>query len=205
MRSGEPGSHQLLASDLGVESGQLRHRQLVRQIRRRRNGHGALRRWCRVDGCGGGHSSRRIDLDDGYDTVWDSRNLGYNGPKFSWLPMPDQYTLKQLNTIEYKKPGRGPLMIELPLVSSHTRWAPIPTYLPDWSQVGDGSIYAPMVADGKKPKALWAEPRKVRAEYGKSIVYTLTSLIDWMKLYGDGTLVMVFLGDHQPNADRGRR
>ncbi|MET0417601.1 MAG: sulfatase-like hydrolase/transferase [Actinoplanes sp.] len=135
----------------------------------------------------------------GYDTVWDSRNLGYNGPKFSWSPMPDQYTLKQLNTIEYKKPGRGPLMIELPLVSSHTPWAPIPDYLPDWNQVGDGSVYAPMVADGKKPKALWAEPRKVRAEYGKSLVYTLTTLIDWMKLYGDDNLVMVFLGDHQPS------
>jgi hypothetical protein len=135
----------------------------------------------------------------GYDTVWDSRNLGYNGPKFSWSPMPDQYTLKQLNTIEYKKPGRGPLMVELPLVSSHTPWAPIPEYLPDWNQVGDGSVYTPMVAAGTKPKALWAEPRKVRAEYGKSIVYTLTTLIDWIKLYGDDNLVMVFLGDHQPS------
>jgi hypothetical protein len=135
----------------------------------------------------------------GYDTVWDSRNLGYNGPKFSWSPMPDQFTLKQVNTLEYKKPGRGPLMVELPLVSSHTPWAPIPEYLPDWNQVGDGSVYAPMVANGTKPQALWAEPRKVRAEYGKSIVYTLTTLIEWIKLYGDENLVMVFLGDHQPS------
>ncbi|MBM2616586.1 sulfatase-like hydrolase/transferase [Actinoplanes sp. LDG1-06] len=135
----------------------------------------------------------------GYDTVWDSRNLGYQGPKFSWSPMPDQYTLKQLNTIEYKKPGRGPLMIEMPLVSSHTPWAPIPDYLPDWNSVGDGSIYTTMEAAGQKPKALWAEPKKVRAEYGKSIVYSLTSLINWIKLYGDDNLVMVFLGDHQPS------
>ncbi|WP_245923166.1 sulfatase-like hydrolase/transferase [Paractinoplanes atraurantiacus] len=135
----------------------------------------------------------------GYDQVWDSRNLGYNGPKFSWAPMPDQYTLKQLNTIEYKKPGRGPLMVELPLVSSHTPWAPIPDYLPDWNQVGDGSVYAKMVEDGTKPKALWAEPKKVRAEYGKSIQYSLTTLINWITLYGDDNLVMVFLGDHQPS------
>ncbi|MDY7088794.1 MAG: sulfatase-like hydrolase/transferase [Actinomycetota bacterium] len=135
----------------------------------------------------------------GYDAVWDSRNLGYQGPKFSWSPMPDQYTLKQLNTIEYKKPGRGPLMIELPLVSSHTPWAPIPEYLPDWNQVGDGSIYTSMAEAGQKPKALWAEPKKVRSEYGKSIVYSLTALINWIKLYGDDNLVMVFLGDHQPS------
>ncbi|XVV17313.1 sulfatase-like hydrolase/transferase [Actinoplanes sp. CA-131856] len=135
----------------------------------------------------------------GYDQVWDSRNLGYNGPKFSWAPMPDQYTLKQLNTIEYKKPGRGPLMVEMPLVSSHTPWAPIPDYLPDWDQVGDGSVYTRMVEDGTKPKALWAEPKKVRAEYGKSIQYSLTSLINWITRYGDDNLVMVFLGDHQPS------
>nr|WP_308129162.1 sulfatase-like hydrolase/transferase [Actinoplanes polyasparticus] len=135
----------------------------------------------------------------GYDTVWDSRNLGYQGPKFSWSPMPDQYTLKQLNTIEYKKAGRGPLMVEMPLVSSHTPWAPIPDYLPDWNQVGDGSIYHRMVEGAKKPSALWAEPREVRAEYGKSIVYSLTALINWVRLYGDDDLVMVFLGDHQPS------
>jgi len=135
----------------------------------------------------------------GYDAVWDSRNLGYQGPKFSWSPMPDQYTLKQLNTIEYRKPGRGPLMVEMPLVSSHTPWAPIPDYLPDWNQVGDGSIYRKMAADGKKPNALWAEPRQVRAEYGRSIVYSLTSVINWVERYGDENLVLVFLGDHQPS------
>jgi len=133
----------------------------------------------------------------GYDTVWDARNLGYQGPRFSWAPMPDQYTLKQLNKVEYKVPGRGPLMVEMPLVSSHTPWAPIPQYLPDWNQVGDGSIYGPMVANGTKPGALWQDPKQVRVEYGKSIVYTLTSLINWVKNYGDPNLVLVFLGDHQ--------
>ncbi|WP_239118078.1 sulfatase-like hydrolase/transferase [Paractinoplanes ferrugineus] len=135
----------------------------------------------------------------GYDAVWDSRNLGYQGPKFSWAPMPDQYTLKQLNTVEYKKPGRQPLMIEMPLVSSHTPWAPIPDYLDDWDSIGDGSVYASMVADGKKPKALWANPRDVRPEYGKSIVYSVTSLVNWVIKYGDDNLVLVFLGDHQPS------
>ena len=133
----------------------------------------------------------------GYDTVWDSRNLGYQGPRFSWAPMPDQYTLKQLNKVEYKVPNRGPLMVEMPLVSSHTPWAPIPQYLPDWNQIGDGSIYAPMVANGTKPGSLWQDPKQVRAEYGKSIVYSLTSLINWIKNYGDPNLVVVFLGDHQ--------
>ncbi len=133
----------------------------------------------------------------GYDTVWDSRNLGYQGPRFSWAPMPDQYTLKQLNKVEYQVPGRKPLMVEMPLVSSHTPWAPIPTYLPDWNQIGDGSIYNQQVANGNKPGALWADKKQVRIEYGKSIQYTLTSLINWVEKYGNKNLVMVFLGNHQ--------
>jgi hypothetical protein len=133
----------------------------------------------------------------GYDTVWDARNLGYAGPRFSWAPMPDQYTLKQLNKIEYQVPGRRPLMVEMPLVSSHTPWAPIPSYLPDWNQIGDGSIYTRMVADGNKPGSLWSDKKQVRLEYGKSIRYTLTTLINWVEKYGDKNLVMVFLGDHQ--------
>lgn len=39
----------------------------------------------------------------------------------------------------------------------------------------------------------------MRPEYGKSIQYSITSLVNWIRLYGDDSLVMVFLGDHQPS------
>ncbi|GLY04312.1 hypothetical protein Acsp01_46910 [Actinoplanes sp. NBRC 101535] len=136
----------------------------------------------------------------GFNRVWDSRNLGYQGPKFSWAQMPDQYTLKQLAEREYTKPGRQPLMVEMPLISSHTPWAPVPTYLEDWDQVGDGSVYADQVANGTRKADIWSSTSKVRREYGRSIEYTLTSLINWVEKYGDDNLVMVFLGDHQPSS-----
>ncbi|WUJ12179.1 sulfatase [Actinoplanes sp. NBC_00393] len=134
----------------------------------------------------------------GYNRVWDSRNLGYQGPKFSWSPMPDQYTLKQFTELEYKKADRQPLMVEMPLVSSHTPWAPIPSFM-DWEKVGDGSIYHETVANAPKKADIWGSSKKVRAEYGKSIQYSLTSLLDWAQTYGDENLVLVFLGDHQPS------
>jgi len=40
----------------------------------------------------------------------------------------------------------------------------------------------------------------VRAEYGKSIQYSVTSLIDYVIKYGNKNTVLVFLGDHQPIA-----
>ncbi|MEU4688805.1 sulfatase [Actinoplanes sp. NPDC023714] len=134
----------------------------------------------------------------GYNRVWDSRNLGYQGPKFSWAPMPDQYTLKKFTEVEYGKAGRQPLMVEMPLVSSHTPWAPIPTFL-DWNAVGDGSVYSGIAAEAPKKADIWGSTSRVRAEYGKSIQYTLTTLIDWVQKYGNDDLVLVFLGDHQPS------
>jgi hypothetical protein len=134
----------------------------------------------------------------GYNRVWDSRNLGYAGPKFSWAQMPDQFTLKRFNELEYAKPNRQPLMVEMPLISSHTPWAPIPEFM-DWEKVGDGSVYEAMKANGTKKADVWSDSDKVRAEYGKSIQYTLTTLIDWVRKYGDDDLVLVYLGDHQPS------
>ena len=133
----------------------------------------------------------------GYNRVWDSRNLGYRGPKFSWAQMPDQYTLKKFTDLEYGKKDRKPLMVEMPLISSHTPWAPIPTFM-DWDKVGDGSVYKGIAAAGEKKADIWTDAGKVRTEYGRSIEYTLTTLLDWVREYGDDDLVLVFLGDHQP-------
>lgn len=45
---------------------------------------------------------------------------------------------------------------------------------------------------------MWPDPTKVRAAYTKSIAYSLTSVISYVQTYGDDNLVLVFLGDHQP-------
>ncbi|WP_430786056.1 sulfatase-like hydrolase/transferase [Actinoplanes sp. G11-F43] len=136
----------------------------------------------------------------GYNRVWDSRNLEYQGPKFSWAQMPDQYTLKKFTELEYAKPNRDKLFVEIPLISSHTPWAPIPSFFPDWNQVGDGSIYHDVAAEGEQKADIWTDSKKVRTEYGRSIQYTLTTLIDWVQKYGDDDLVVVYLGDHQPSS-----
>ncbi|GAA2857444.1 hypothetical protein Acy02nite_66800 [Actinoplanes cyaneus] len=132
----------------------------------------------------------------GYDQVYDKAALNYHGPQFSWSPMPDQYALSQFQKFEYGKPGRGPLLAEITLTSSHTPWAPVPTML-DWDQLGDGSVYGPQ-ARTTNPKEVWKDDSKIKTEYARSIAYSVDSLIDWATTYGDDNLVMVFLGDHQP-------
>lgn len=134
----------------------------------------------------------------GYQQVYDDRNVGYRGPNFSYATMPDQYTLEAFQDNELAQPGHPPVMAEIDLVSSHWPWAPLPR-LVGWDQVGDGSIYQPMPAQGKQLADVWSDPAKVRAAYGDSIQYSLNSLISYVQHYGDDNTVLVFLGDHQPN------
>ncbi|OMI41123.1 sulfatase [Streptomyces sparsogenes] len=135
----------------------------------------------------------------GLDHVYDSRNLGYQGPKFSWSTMPDQYALTAFERLEHGRRHDKPLMSEIILTSSHQPWAPVPRMI-GWDEVGDGSVYDGIKKAGKDPKDVFTDSTQVRTEYGKSIQYSLTSLIDYVVRYGDKNTVLVFLGDHQPLA-----
>jgi hypothetical protein len=133
----------------------------------------------------------------GYDQLYDSRNMGYRGPWFSYAPVPDQYTLATFQRNEMDKPGRGPIMAEMPLVSSHGPWAPIPQLL-DWDSLGDGTVYSPMTAGFDSDDLLKRSASQVRTDYRRSIEYSLNTLISYVEHYGNDNLVLVFLGDHQP-------
>ncbi|MET8676672.1 sulfatase [Streptomyces sp. NPDC004647] len=133
----------------------------------------------------------------GLDNIYDSRQLGYKGPKFSWTPVPDQYSLSAFERLEHGKPGHKPLMAEIILASSHNPWAPIPKMI-GWDEVGDGSVYNAIKKAGKDPKEVWKDPNQVRTEYRRAIQYSLNSLISYVEKYGDDDTVLVFLGDHQP-------
>ena len=134
-----------------------------------------------------------------YDHVYDAGQLEYKGPRMSFATMPDQYTLSAFEKLERSVPGRGPVMAEMPLVTSHAPWTPLPPFL-NWDQVGDGSVYNNLAGLGQQPEAiLTRDPAVVRSDYLRAIEYSLTSLISYVETYGDDNLVLVFLGDHQPS------
>jgi len=132
-----------------------------------------------------------------YDKLYDSLNVGYVGPKFSYAPVPDQYTLSTFQRLELAKPNRAPVMAEIDLVSSHTPWAPLP-HMVDWNQLGDGSVFDGMPEQGQSPGVVWRDPAQVQAAYAQSIEYSLNALIGFVERYHDNNLVLVLLGDHQP-------
>ncbi|GHD98636.1 sulfatase-like hydrolase/transferase [Streptomyces alanosinicus] len=137
----------------------------------------------------------------GLDKVYNAFELGYKGPKFSWSTMPDQYTLQQYqDRVHSKQPADGKSRMSfLILTSSHQPWAPIPKMVP-WNQLGDGSVFNGIEKAGNPSSYTLTDDTHSKQEYGKSIQYSVTALTEWLERYGNENTVLVFLGDHQPNA-----
>lgn len=133
----------------------------------------------------------------GLDNIYDSTHLGYQGPYFSWTPVPDQFSLESFEKLEYGKKNRDPIMAEIILASSHNPWSPIAHTIP-WNQLGDGTIFNQIKKEGTNPTEVWKSAKRVRTEYRKAIQYSVDSLTQWVQRYGNKNTVLVFLGDHQP-------
>jgi len=135
----------------------------------------------------------------GFDQMYDARNVGYQGPEFGYASMPDQYTLEHFRRQELAPDGRGPVMAEIDLVSSHHPWTPLPRLVP-WDRVGDGSVFDGMPEQGEPSDVVFRDPDAVRRVYGQSIEYTWETLVSFLEQQPDPDLVLVVLGDHQPHS-----
>ena len=133
-----------------------------------------------------------------FDEDHDRTDVGYEGPRFSYAAMPDQFTLAAFERLELA-PGHAPVMAEIDLVSSHQPWTPLPR-LVDWDALGDGSVFDAMPAAGPAPADVAGDPDRITALYGQAIEYTLASLVSFVTTLHarDDDLVLVVVGDHQP-------
>ncbi len=134
----------------------------------------------------------------GFDRIYSSTDLGYNGPAFGFSTMPDQYTLAAFDRLELAAGHRTPVMAEVELTSSHGPWAPLPATV-DPTALGDGSVFGPIQADAVTAAQLWSNRADVPGAYRTSITYSLNSLLSFVKGHNADDLVVVMLGDHQPS------
>jgi hypothetical protein len=133
----------------------------------------------------------------GYDRFYGAHDVGYDGPRFGYPTMPDQYTLDAFHRLELARRPRRPVMAEIDLVTSHAPWSRIPRLVPP-SRVGDGSVFDGMPQQTDSKRVVWRTPAGVRDAYGRSVRYSLGALVQFVATYGDDDTVVVLLGDHQP-------
>ncbi|MGK9169152.1 sulfatase-like hydrolase/transferase [Inquilinus limosus] len=132
----------------------------------------------------------------GFDHTLFADDLGYAGPPFGWVTMPDQYTLAAYERWRQRQPR--PLFSEVVLVSSHAPWTPVPALVEDWGSIGDGSLYRTLPAAGGTPEEVWRDPDRIRTQYGLSVAYSLRAVLDYAGRLLDDHTLMIVLGDHQP-------
>jgi hypothetical protein len=190
-------AHSTLLSGLWIDNNQ-RDRELVESNRFTLTGAFQRAGWRTVGIMPGNTAPWPESTFFGYDKVYGAGDLGYRGPKFSWATMPDQYTFSAFERLEHAK-ANGALMAEVVTVSSHAPWSPLPRPV-SWRDVGDGSIFDSMSGKAYLPEAILTRDReRVRADYRRSIEYSLNTLISYVQTYGKDDLVLIFLGDHQPS------
>ena len=137
----------------------------------------------------------------GFDQMYDSRNVGYQGPEFGYASMPDQYTLDALPADRARaRPIGAPVMAEIDLVSSHHPWAPLPRVgaVGARSATARCSTACPSRAR-RRSTATRTRARPARL-YGESIEYTWRTLVSLLMTYPDPDRVLIVAGDHQPHS-----
>ncbi|MFK7890676.1 MAG: hypothetical protein AB8B63_07650 [Granulosicoccus sp.] len=129
----------------------------------------------------------------GYELLYESEDLGYDGERFGYVTMPDQYTLSHFeNSIRHS--DESPVMATIALLSTHAPWTPLPNIL-DWDEIGDGSIFDGSQRFGERIS--WRYRSKVQDMYMQSFDYTFNVIGEYLSRYADDGVIIV-LGDHQP-------
>ena len=133
----------------------------------------------------------------GFDAIYNSADLGYQGAPFNWVTMPDQFTLHALDRLERDQPDRDPQVVQVALVSSHAPWVPIPE-LVDWDEIGDGTIFNQWALSGDPPEVVWRDHDRVRDQFRLAVDYSLQAVGAWAARHADNPPLIVMLGDHEP-------
>jgi hypothetical protein len=131
----------------------------------------------------------------GFDRILDAASLGYRGPAFNWVTMPDQFTLAAFDRLVRDR-AAAPLFAQIALISSHAPWVPVPELVP-WDAVGDGRVFARWADAGDPPEVVWRDRDRVREQYRRAVDYALGTVGAYAARHADAPALTVVLGDHQ--------
>jgi hypothetical protein len=131
----------------------------------------------------------------GFGRILGAADMGYRGPAFNWVTMPDQYTLTAWQRL--LGPADRPRMTQVALVSSHAPWVPVPAMV-DPGSIGDGSgIFDAMAQAGDPPSVVWRDEARIREAYRRTLDYSLQAVLAHAARPDTVPPLLVVLGDHQ--------
>ncbi|MBM3779445.1 MAG: hypothetical protein FJW23_14615 [Acidimicrobiia bacterium] len=132
----------------------------------------------------------------GFDRIYGTEALGYDGPPFGWWGLTDQYALARLDALESQEDPGVPRFVFFPTISGHAPFTPAPPYQPDWVRVLTREPY-----DAEALDQAWSDQpdwTNLSPSYVKAIAYGYDTLGGYLRQHADRDLVMLIVGDHQP-------
>jgi len=134
----------------------------------------------------------------GFDQIYDAAALAYQGPRFGWWTVPDQFALARLDALEGRAPGDPPRFVFFPTTSTHAPFGPTAPYQPDWARMLSPEPYGEPdlgLAQARVPDYLNLAP-----SYANAVTYAYATLGGYLRTHAGRDVVLVILGDHQPAA-----
>lgn len=133
-----------------------------------------------------------------YHATYGRDELAYEGPRFGWWSIPDQYALAKLDALEGPHDSRQPLFVVFPTSTTHAPFGPVAPYQPDWSRVLTAEPY-----DAAEVERILARPpdlTNLSAEYLHAMSYEFLTFAGYLRERPADELMMILVGDHQPPA-----
>lgn len=132
----------------------------------------------------------------GFREHYFSWEFGYEGPRYGWPTMADQFVLSHIQHDVIEK-SEQPLFIQYALVSSHAPFSNLPRYVEDWSKIGNGSILHETGSD--RFKVTWGLSGEVTAAYTAAVTYEMRVMEGYLSEFVKDDTLVIFVGDHQPH------
>jgi hypothetical protein len=113
----------------------------------------------------------------GFDTTYRAWELGYKGPRFDWVPVPDQFVLHVLHQRDLSRTER-PVFIQYDLVGSRPPWKTQPPYVDSWKTLGsNGEAFAK-----REPRTFDVEGLALEGA-GRAYVHAIASSLRVLRSY----------------------
>jgi hypothetical protein len=133
-----------------------------------------------------------------FDDIVGGARFEYIGPPFGWWDIPDQVAFAKLDAVETNKPGRAPLFVFFPTISTHTPFTPTPPYQPDWQRLLKAHPFDTDARNRSYEEV--ADWLNLRPGYAKAVSYSLRTIGGYLRTRSGPDFVMILIGDHQPPA-----
>lgn len=134
----------------------------------------------------------------GFDEIFGTSRLAYQGPPFGWWDITDQFAMARFDALAVAPLPHQPVFVFFPTISTHTPFTPTPPYQPDWNRVLTTTPY-----DQNELDEAWAQPPDwldLGPGYTQALDYVHKWVGGYLQLRRDRDFVVILIGDHQPPA-----